>query len=113
MQKPGYHLGRPIQPRDRWFNRIPAEFDRQLAEQRTGIQPASPADDEHCLAVMKHYRSLVPMARELHKPMFDLTPADGAVGSHAVAARDAERSFRALALRISEAMNLDPVHSRS
>ncbi len=113
VQKPGYNLGRPIQPRDRWFNRIPAEFDRQLAGQRTGTQPATPADDEHCLAVMKHYRSLVPMAQELHKPMFDLTPADGAVGSHAVAARDAERSFRKLALRISKAANLVPATSQS
>lgn len=112
VQKPGYHLGRPIQPRDRWFNRIPAEFGRKLAGQRTDIQPATPADDEHCLAVMKHYRSLVPMAQEMHKPMFDLTPADGAVGSHAVAARDAECCFRELAMRICEAANLVPVNSR-
>ncbi|MCY4520062.1 MAG: ParA family protein [Caldilineaceae bacterium] len=112
VQKPGYSLGRPIQPRDRWFNRIPAEFDRQLTGRRTGNQPATPANDEHCLAVMKHYRSLVPTAQELHKPMFDLTPADGAVGSHAVAARDAERSFRELAMRISEAAKLVPVTSR-
>ncbi|MYD89901.1 MAG: ParA family protein [Caldilineaceae bacterium SB0662_bin_9] len=111
VQKPGYHLGRPIQPRDRWFNRIPAEFGRKLAGQRTDIQSATPADDEHCLAVMKHYRSLVPMAQEMHKPMFDLTPADGAVGSHAVAARDAERSFRELAMRISTAANLVPVNT--
>ena len=112
VQKPGYSLGRPIQPRDRWFNRIPSEFDRKLAGQRTGIRPTTPAHDEHCLAVMKHYRSLVPMAWELRKPMFDLTPADGAVGSHAVSSRDAERSFRELALRISEAAHLLPVNSR-
>ena len=112
VQKPGYNLGRPIQPRDRWFNRIPAEFGWKLAGQRTDIQSATPADDEYCLAVMKNYRSLVPMAQELHKPMFDLTPADGAVGSHAVAARDAERSFKELAMRISEAANLVAVTSR-
>ena len=62
-------------------------------------------------SLMKHYRSLVPMAQEWPKPMFDPTPADGAVGSHAVAARDAERSFRKLALRISEAAELVPVTS--
>ena len=90
---------------------MPTEFGRQLAVMRTDIQSATPADDEHCLAVVKHYRSLVPMAQEWPKSMFDPTPADGAVGSHAVAARDAERSFRKLALRISEAAELVPVTS--
>ena len=106
VQKPGYSLGRPIRPLDQWFNRIPAEYGRNLAERSTGIHPATPAEDEHCLAVMKHYLSLVPMAQGLYKPMFDLSPADGAAGSHAVAARDAEASFRDLALRICKAANL-------
>ena len=32
---------------------------------------------------LRNYRSLMPMAQEARKPMFDLSPADGAIGSHA------------------------------
>ena len=40
-------------------------------------------DDPYCLAIMKPYRNLVPMAEERRKPIFKLTSADGAIGSHA------------------------------
>ena len=46
---------------------------------------------------MKHYRSLVPLARDARKPIFSLTAGDGALGSHAAAARGAFHDFRALA----------------
>jgi hypothetical protein len=36
--------------------------------------------DPYCLATIKHYRSLVPMAQEQRKPVFNLTSADGAIG---------------------------------
>ena len=48
----------------------------------------------------------VPMAREHRKPIFNLTPADGAVGSHAGAVRDAERDFRKLAGEIAARMGI-------
>ena len=51
-------------------------------------------------ATVKHYRSLVPMAQEARKPMFHLTPADGAIGSHAAAANGARDDFKALAEKI-------------
>ena len=40
---------------------------------------------DDCIARLKHYRSLVPMAQEAHKPIFHLTTADGAIGNHAQA----------------------------
>ena len=52
------------------------------------------------IATVKHYRSLVPLAQEARKPIFALAPADGAIGSHATAARDAFGDFQALANEI-------------
>ena len=62
--------------------------------------------DGDCLVRLKHYRSLVPMAQEVRKPIFQLTTADGAIGSHSAAVRDAWSDFRALAVAILERINL-------
>ena len=56
--------------------------------------------DDPSLARLKHYRSLMPMAQEARKPIFELTAADGAIGSHAAAVRDAGSDFKALAIAI-------------
>ena len=55
---------------------------------------------DHAIATVRHYRSLVPLAQEARKPIFALAPADGAIGSHATAARDAFGDFEALANEI-------------
>jgi hypothetical protein len=44
----------------------------------------------------------MPMAQQTRKPMFELTPADGAFGGHAAAVQDCRESFRLLALRIAK-----------
>lgn len=51
-------------------------------------------------------RSLVPMAQEVRKPIFQLSSADGAIGSHAQAVRDAWSDFKALAVAIEA--KIDP-----
>ena len=100
VQQPRVRLSRPVQADDRWINRMPEEYARNLLDQTNGPFPASPAEDPHCLATVKHYRSLVPMAQESRQPIFALTPADGALGSHAAAVRDAHGDFRQLAQRL-------------
>jgi deoxyhypusine synthase len=62
----------------------------------------TPENDPHCLATIRHYRSLIPMAQEHRKPIFNLTSADGAIGSHANAVTDARRDFQQLAIKITE-----------
>jgi hypothetical protein len=66
------------------------------------VSDLTPATDPDCLARLKHYRSLVPLAQEARKPIFKLTPADGAIGSHAVAVQDAYIDFNELANLILE-----------
>lgn len=59
-----------------------------------------PQPDPECLARLKHYRSLVPMAQEARKPVFKLTAADGAIGNHSQAVAEARGHFQALARKI-------------
>ena len=102
VQQHSVRLNRPVKAYDRWINRMPEEYARNLLARNSGQFHPSPAEDPDCLATVKHYRSLVPMAQETRKPIFELTPADGAIGSHAALAQDARRDFRQLATRIVE-----------
>ena len=90
---------RPVMAYQRWMDRIPGVYSREVC----GQDPQSPStvsDDPNCLAIIRHYRSLMPMAQEARKPIFALEPADGAIGGHARAVRDCYRDFRALAAAI-------------
>ena len=108
MQPVGYvlhqhavRLDRPTLAYDRWAARIPGTYARFLLGASETSAP-SYRDDPNCLAYLKHFRSLMPMAQEARKPIFQLKPADGALGSHFYAAQQARREFEALARRISE-----------
>ena len=102
MQQHGVRLNRPVIAYDKWVNRMPEEYARNLLEDKAGLYAATPEEDsENSLATIKHYRSLVPMAQEARKPIFHLTPANGAIGSHATAANDARGDFKALAEKIT------------
>ena len=101
VQQYGVRLDRPVKAYDKWVNRIPEEYARNLHDDNEGPYPAMPAqDEEHALATVKHYRSLVPMAQEARKPIFYLTTADGAIGGHATAATAAYQDFKVLAEKI-------------
>ena len=106
VQQHGVRLKRPVKAYDKWVNRMPEEYARSLRGDDKGPFPTSPPEDWHRLATVKHYRSLVPMGQESRKPIFDLTPADGAIGSHAAAVQDARRDFKHLAELIVERAGL-------
>ena len=57
-------------------------------------------EDPNCLAHLKDYRSLMPMAQEAKRPMFLLKPADGAIGAHQRAVRDCYTDFGLLAAEL-------------
>lgn len=103
VQQHGVRLSRPVRAYDKWVNRMPEEYARNLLGDSVGPYAATPAlDTAHALATVKHFRSLVPMAQEARKPIFHLTTADGAIGSHAAAANDARRDFKQLANKIAQ-----------
>jgi len=94
-------LDRPVQAYERWLARIPAVY-RSAVLNEPGENDTSIINDPHCLALLKHYRSLMPLAQEARKPMFQLKPADGAIGAHFQAVQHAYRDFNALARDIIE-----------
>ncbi len=102
VQQYSIRLSRPVKAYDRWVNRVPGTYRQSVL--REPFVELKPDEDPNCLATMKHYRSLVPMAQEARKPIFQLTSADGAIGAHAAAVTDAYRDFEILAKRILSAM---------
>ena len=100
VQQHSVRLSRPVKAYDKWVNRMPTEYARSLLEEQRGPYPKQPILDERSLATVKHYRSLVPMAQEVRKPIFKLSSADGAIGGHASSVWDAYADFRKLAHKI-------------
>ncbi|MBP8805285.1 MAG: ParA family protein [Kofleriaceae bacterium] len=91
--------GRPTKAYNRWMRRIPGTYAESVLE--TTAVTDDPAADPNCLGIVKHYRSLMPLAQEARKPIFQLRAADGALGSHAAAAQQAYADFSTLATRIA------------
>lgn len=104
VQQAGVQLSRPVRALDQWVGRIPTEFRRSILQDHNALPEMRPADDPFCLAVLKHYRSLMALALEARKPVFELTIADGAIGSHFMAVRSAQDDFKALANAILNKM---------
>jgi chromosome partitioning protein len=90
---------RPVKAYTTWANRIPGVYYESVLEASDSTIPAL-ADDPNCLAILKHYRSLIPLAMEARKPIFFLRPADGAIGAHFQAVKEVYSHFKALCERI-------------
>ena len=110
MQPEGYilmqhmeRLSRPAKAYRKWVDRIPDTYRESVLG--SSLSAPLKGNDGICLARLKHYRSLLPMAQEVRKPIFQLSSADGAIGSHAQAVRDAWSDFKALAVAIDAKIN--------
>ena len=93
-------LSRPVQAYRRWIDKMPSEYANAVARADPASVPQDP--DPNCLAHLKDYRSLMPMAQEANRPMFLLKPAHGAIGAHQQAVRDCYTDFRNLARELLE-----------
>lgn len=107
MQPAGYIVmqhgirdSRPVMAYQRWMDRIPEIYRQAVLDERPSKLP-SVSNDPYNLSLLKHYRSLMPMAMEVRKPIFYLKPADGAIGSHVEAVRRCYQDFLALALKVA------------
>jgi len=89
----------PVMSYRKWIARIPSAYREYVVDAPEMAKQVVESDNE-CLARLKHYRSLMPMAQEAGKPIFSLKSADGALGSQVVAVRDAYQDFKTLALKI-------------
>jgi chromosome partitioning protein len=98
VMQAGMRLSRPVKAYERWIRRMPTEFHRSVL--RDAATPASTDSDAWCLGIMRHYQSLMPLAQDAQKPMFQLRPGDGAIGAHMSAVLRCRAEFDQLATRI-------------
>lgn len=94
-------LDRPVQAYARWMDRIPGVYRRAIAGETTP-DGAAMGEDENCLATLKHFRSLMPLAQDARKPMFFLKAGDGARGGHMKNVKKCYDDFAQLARIIAE-----------
>jgi cellulose biosynthesis protein BcsQ len=95
----GIKENRPVLSYLKWANRIPSVFNEYVLNE-TPVVSQKVSEDTNCLALLKHYHSLIPMAMEMRRPIFLLKPADGAIGAHYQAVQRAYSDFKALAENI-------------
>jgi cellulose biosynthesis protein BcsQ len=91
---------RPVKAYQRWLDRIPQTY-RESVLTEVATSNIFVANDPYMLALLKHYRSLMPMAMEANKPIFFLKSADGAIGSHQEAVASCYADFKKLAGKIA------------
>ncbi len=96
----GVRFDRPVKALQRWIQKIPDIYNTEIMQKQDEIV-LFPSSDPNCLALLKHYQSLMPMAQEARKPIFHLKPADGVIGSHTYAVRDVYKDFKALSEKIA------------
>ncbi len=100
LLNPSVRENRPVKSYLKWANRIPDTYAREVLAQPAQAQFT--ADDPNQLTMLKHFKSLMPMAQDARKPMFHLTASDGAIGGHAGAVQDCRKQFEVLANKIFE-----------
>lgn len=91
-------LDRPVKAYERWLGRIRPEFSSSVL----GTDDGDTTIDPYSLGSLRNYRSLMPMAQDARKPMFDLRPADGALGSHGRLVQICFDEFKAFAEQVAE-----------
>lgn len=102
----GVTSNRPVKAYKKFADRIPDMFRSSFHIEKEEGTTLSFDTDPFCLASIKHYNSLMPMAMEARKPIFTLKPADGAIGAHYNAVTkvydDFERFSKRIMDRVSE-----------
>ncbi|MEU4178689.1 AAA family ATPase [Streptomyces sp. NPDC026589] len=93
IMQPEMRLDRPVKAYERWLGRIPHVYSSAVLNTK---DPSS-GDALHHIATLRNYRSLMPLAHDARKPMFELKAADGALGSTQKYVQTCYREFKGLA----------------
>ena len=98
VMQPSMRLDRPVMAYQRWLSRIPQVYAEEITE------PG--ADGAGEIATVRNFRSLMPLAHDARKPMFDLRAADGAIGSTSRYVQVCHREFVDLSSRVLARLGL-------
>lgn len=101
MQPTGYvvmqHVerkSRPVKAYQRWITKIPEVYETHVLRGAPSVENTE--TDPNRIGFIKNYQSLMPLAEDARKPIFKLTPADGAIGAHAAAVSKCYMDFQHL-----------------
>lgn len=109
VQQHVVHSDRPVKAYQRWMREIPIHFARDvLMEDVEDVVPVDVHEDPRCLGFLRHFASLVPLAQEARKPLFDLKHADGILGSQFQTVASAYKAFAELATAIGARLDALP-----
>ncbi|MBA9004991.1 ParA family protein [Thermomonospora cellulosilytica] len=89
IMQPSVRLDRPVHAYKRWLSRIPQVY-------KNAVLDDPPDQKSYEIATIRSFRSLMPLAHDARKPMFDLRPADGAIGSTQRYVQTCFQEFRTL-----------------
>lgn len=101
VMQPKMRLDRPVKAYQRWLDRVPVVFSASVLD---GIDEQ--AGQSYEIATLRNYQSLMPLAHDARKPMFDLRPADGALGSTQTLVQRCQQDFRQLSENLRERLAL-------
>ena len=97
---------RPVLGYRKWAEQIPAVYAQEVLGQRNAGAMAFD-DDPNCIARLKHFSSLVPLAQVARKPLFDLKQADGISGGQIQAVAQARKEFEQVVRQICGRMSIE------
>jgi chromosome partitioning protein len=104
VMQPAIRFKRPVRAYERWLQRIPAVYSYSVLGEGSAII----GDRSNEIATLRNYQSLMPLAHDARKPMFDLRAGDGAIGG---ATADFVRlcfdEFQALAFDVAAKLDLE------
>ena len=98
VMQPSMRLDRPVKAYQRWLSRIPSVYETDVV----GSIPNPKGE----IATIRNFRSLMPLAHDARKPMFDLRAADGAVDSTGRFVQICYNEFRSLSSEVLSRLDL-------
>ena len=101
-------VDRPVTGYAKWAKQIPQIFHEYVLGER-GYTAAGEdfARDPSCMATIKHFASLVPLAQIARKPIFDLKVADGIGGGQIQSVAKSRQEFESLVRETAQRLGLN------
>ncbi len=96
---------RPVSGYRKWMEQVPSEFRRCVLDEANSPAQTFMEDDPYCIARLKHFASLVPIAQSKRKPMFDLRQGDGIGGGQLLSVKRCREEFERLVAGITQRLD--------
>ena len=115
VMRHGIRAGEMVKAYKRWFDKIPEVYQETVLsdKQPNKQKPIDPEKDDNCLALLKDYHSLMPMAQEKHKPIFLLTTQDDVFGGQLQNVHKCKENFEEFAHKILDKIEKNSDKERS